>query len=98
MGAAVAISIVNDRTAASIGDGATLTCADDLTLAADGSHAMATEAKTGASGGGVSIVPSVAVAISNVSSTATIGSGGATSISGTLTATATLNASALTRA
>ncbi len=75
LGISFALSIVNDTTSAGIEDTGVLTNAHDLTLAANGQHAMTTDAKTGAAGGGVTIVPSISIAISNITSTANIGTG-----------------------
>ena len=98
LGAAVALSIVNDSTTATIEDGALLPSTHDLVLSANGKHVTTTESRTGASGGGVSIAASVAVAISNISSSATIGAGTLLTLTGKLDAKAQLTASAITNA
>ena len=97
LGAAVALSIVNDSTTATIENNALLPSTHDLVLAANGKHVMTTESRTGASGG-VAIAPSVAVAISNISSSATIGAGTLLTLAGKLDAKAQLTASAITNA
>ena len=98
LGISFALSIVNDNTFAGIDDGGMPTNAGNLTLHANGQHAMVTEARTGASGGGVTIVPSIAIALSNVTSRATIGVGGPLAVAGALDAKAELTASAITSA
>ncbi|HTZ06018.1 MAG TPA: hypothetical protein VMB53_09700, partial [Gaiellaceae bacterium] len=98
LGISVALSIVNDTTFAGLEDGSLLTGGDDLTLHAAGSHAMTTTAQTGAAGGGVTIVPSIAIAISNVTSKADIGTGAIVTLTGNLDAKAELTASATTTA
>jgi hypothetical protein len=89
---------VTDDTFAGIEQDGILTGGHDLTLHADGRHAMTTEAKIGAAGGGIAITPAIAVAISNVTSKADIGSGLALSLTGKLDAKAELTASAVTSA
>ena len=51
IGASVALNIVNDSAIAGLEDGAALTGARDLNLAATGTDSMTTEAKGGAAGG-----------------------------------------------
>ena len=89
---------MNDTTFAGLDDGAVLTGGHDLTLHASGAHAMTTQAQTGASGGGVTVVPSISIAISNVTSKATIGTGALLTLTGKLDAKAELTASATTTA
>ena len=59
---------------------------------------MTTQAQTGASGGGVTIVPSISIAISNVTSKADIGTGTLLTLTGNLDAKAEMTASATTTA
>src|SRR5205823_14330106 len=54
--------------------------------------------KTGAAGGKVAVVPSVAISLSNVTTTATVTAGNALNIAGRFSATADQNASAHTTA
>jgi len=99
VGASLALNIVNDSTTAGLGDLATLANATNLVISAANTDAMATDAKMGASGGGVSVSPVVAVSISNVTSSATVGTAVATlTLGGGLTASASGNASVATSA
>ena len=59
---------------------------------------MTTTSKTGAAGGGVSFAPSVAVSLSTVTTTASLGTGGPTALAGNLTVSATQIASVTTSA
>jgi hypothetical protein len=71
----------------------------DLTLGASAAHDMSTDAETGASGGGVSIAPAVAIALSNITTTATVAAGTAIALSGgSFTVTADQTAAAHTSA
>ena len=74
VGASVAIALMDEDTKAAL-EG-TLSGGADLTISAVTQNAMTTSAETGASGGGVSVAPGIAVAISNVKTTA-YASGGA---------------------
>src|SRR5438034_1885991 len=68
IGASVAVAIVDDLTTASLlGQ---LNGGGNLTLTANTSHFLTTHSKTGAAGGNVAVVPSVAIALSNVTTTA----------------------------
>ena len=74
VGASVALNIVPNTTSATIEDGATLTGASDLTLAATGNHTVTTTAVNGAAAkDGTGIGISAAIAIVNNATTATIG-------------------------
>ena len=97
LGISFALSIVNDTTFAGIEDTGLLTNAHDLVLGANGQHAMTTLSQTGAAGP-IAIVPSIAIAISNVTSRANIGTGGLLTVTGKLDATARMTASAVTTA
>ena len=71
----------------------------NVTLAATTSHGMTTHAKTGAAGGKVAVVPSVAIALSNITTTATVGpSGTPLDIGGSFSATTDQSSSANTTA
>ena len=99
LGISFALSIVNDHAFAGIADGGILVNAATLTLHSSDTSAMTTQAQTGAAGGGVTIVPSIAVAISNVSSDASIGAGpDLTVTTGNVDAKAELAAPTLTTA
>ena len=74
IGASFALAIVNESTKATIADGAVLLGADDLTMTATGTSALATEAKTGAKSK-TAVAPAIAIAIHNVYVGATIGTG-----------------------
>ena len=70
IGAAVAVAVVDDITTATITG--TLTGGDDVTLAAATTHLLEVSSETGAKGGDVAITPSVAIALSNVTTRATV--------------------------
>src|SRR5262249_14449505 len=72
IGASAAVDIVTDTTRASLGDGSVFN-GHNLTLQATGTDAMTLTSKTGAASGSVAIVPSVAVALSTVTTDASIG-------------------------
>ena len=72
--------------------------AHDLTLHATSTDTMTTTSQTGAAGGGVAIVPSVAVSLSTVTTDASLGTGAATTLGGALTVAATQTASVTTTA
>ena len=91
IGAGVGVNIVNDSDSATIGDGATLTGARDLTLEASTESSMTTFAKSG-SAGAIAVTPVVAVGISNVSTHADLGTGSLLTLTGAYSATATQSA------
>ena len=97
IGASLALNLVDDTTLAVIAAGASLTAADDLTLDAASAHAMVTDAETGAAGK-VAVAPSVAVAVSNITSRAAIETGPDLLVAGKVDAKAAQTASALTSA
>jgi len=74
VGISVALNIVNDDARSEIIGGATVDTAtsSDVTLTAEGGHAMHTEAEAGAASAGITLVPSVAIGISNIDRTAQI--------------------------
>ena len=98
VGASFALAIVNDTTFAGLENSATLTGGHDLTMRADGRHAMTTQAKMGASSPKVAVAPGVAVVISNVKSSADIGTGTPLILTGSFDAQAKMTASAITSA
>src|SRR6185503_11133112 len=98
IGASVALNLVDDTTTALVSDSASVS-GRDLTLRASAAHDMSTDAQTGASGGGVSIAPAVAVALSNITTTATVAAGTPLDLStGSFSATADQTAAAHTNA
>ena len=97
IGASVALNLVDDTTTATVAAGATIT-GNDLTLRASAAHDMSTDAQTGAAGGGVGVAPAVAIALSNITTPATIDTGAPMTIGGALAASADQTASALTNA
>lgn len=81
IGASVAINIVANESRAELADGATLNGADNLTVAATGEHAMATEAEAGSSGG-ISVTPVAAISVSDNQTIARLGAGNALDLAG----------------
>src|SRR6185437_3452629 len=73
VGASVALNLITDTTTATLDDGISLTGAANVTLNATAGDAAITEAKMGATGGKVDIAPAVAVTLSNVTTTARVG-------------------------
>ena len=101
IGASVAINVVNDTTSASVGNDVALLGVDDLAMTADATDATTTTANGGASTGAdasFSLGAVVAITISNVTTSASVGTGPALSISGGLTAHAIQTASTTTTA
>ena len=96
LGASVALSLIDDVTTAGLTG--TLGGGHNVALSASTIDLAHTNAKTGAAGGNVSIVPSVGITLSNVTTRAFVGAGTALSISGAFGATADQTASALTSA
>ena len=96
IGASVGVAVIDDKTTANLNG--SLTGGHDLTLASSTTHAATVSAKTGAAGGKVAVVPSVAIAISNVTTTATVVDGNTLDPSGDFSATADQTASAHTTA
>ncbi|HLX80288.1 MAG TPA: leukotoxin LktA family filamentous adhesin, partial [Burkholderiales bacterium] len=72
IGASVAVNVVANRSTAEIQDDAALTNPGSVTLKANGVFDMLTQTEAG-SAGGVSITPSVAISLSDNSTTASIG-------------------------
>ncbi|HET7465666.1 MAG TPA: hypothetical protein VFL29_03300, partial [Candidatus Dormibacteraeota bacterium] len=99
VGASVAVNVVNDTTSSGLQDSSVLTGAHNLTATSNDSDRMVTVANGGASAGSsgtVAFSAQVAIAISNVTTTASVGTGSPLSISGGLTFSATQNASTTT--
>ena len=92
IGASVALALVDDSTTASLTG--TVNGGDDLTLTATTVNGAVAHAKTGAAGGNVTIVPSVAITLSNITTSALVSDGIGLSISGAFSATADQSASA----
>ncbi|UZJ27066.1 hypothetical protein RHODO2019_19090 (plasmid) [Rhodococcus antarcticus] len=89
VGAGVAVNIVNDAGTAAVGNGASLVGAASLGLTASTTDTMTLLAKAGSSGATVAITPVVSVAVSNVATNATIGTGATLVLAGGLRADAT---------
>ena len=94
IGASVALNIVNDEAIAQVADGATfnVTTNDAASIIASGGHSVTTNAEAGAGSTGISLVPAIAITISNVDRIARIdGDAGdpAVSLGGALTIQAT---------
>ena len=89
LGASVALAIVNDSVTAELGNGATLTGANNLSLSATSSDTVATTAQMGSSGS-VAITPSIAISIVHNTTKADLGTVGSSplSIGGNLTVSA----------
>ncbi|HEY3485969.1 MAG TPA: hypothetical protein VGK49_11325, partial [Ilumatobacteraceae bacterium] len=97
VGASVAINLVFDTTNAGLVDGAALTNPDSLTIAATTTDTMETKIKTGAEGGNA-IAAGVATSFSIITTTASIGTGADVVVDGTVSATATQDATVTTLA
>src|SRR6185295_14851357 len=80
LGASVALSLIDDVTTAGLPG--TLGGGHNVSLSAATIDLAHTNAKTGAAGGNVSIVPSVAITLSNVTTRAFVGAGSALTITG----------------
>ncbi|MGN6127474.1 MAG: beta strand repeat-containing protein, partial [Humibacter sp.] len=74
VGASVALALIQDDTTATLDDGIALTGAGNVSLTATAGDTASAEAKMGASGGKVDVAPAVAITLSNVTTTARIGS------------------------
>lgn len=81
IGASVAVNIVANESRAELSGGATLNGADNLTVAATGEHAMATEAEAGSSGG-ISVTPVATISVSDNQTVARLGAGNALDLAG----------------
>jgi hypothetical protein len=97
IGASVAVNVVDDTTVAQVEDGAVLNGVHDLTLTATSNDSMTTTANGGQDPGGTSssfsLGFSAAISISNITTNATIGTGGLILLTGKLDSTATQTAS-----
>src|SRR5207247_4372117 len=91
VGASVAVAIVDDTTTAELTG--TLNGGRNLVLYATTTHLETTTAKTGAAGGKVAISPEAAIALSNITTTATAPTGNSLVITGSFSATADQTAS-----
>ena len=100
VGASVAVNVVNDTTTAGLPDGSVLVGAKNLTITSTGTDSMTTTANGGASAGSGSLALSaqVAITISNITTSATVGTGPDLTLTGGLTAHATQNATTKTTA
>ncbi|HEV8463176.1 MAG TPA: hypothetical protein VGQ38_20990, partial [Gaiellaceae bacterium] len=100
VGASVAVNVVNDTTTAGIANGTQVDNVKNLTITSIGNDTMVTTANGGASSGSgtVAFSAQVAIAISNVTTTASIGTGAPMTITGALTAHATQTAKVTTKA
>ena len=88
VGASVAINVADNDTHAELVNGATLIGATDLSLSAESTHTMNTEAKGGTTGG-TSITPVVAVSIATYNTKAVLGTDDVTlTVDGALSADA----------
>ena len=96
IGAAVAVSLIDDSTDASLTG--TLVGGRNLTLTANTIDGATSSSKTGAAGGNVSLVPSVAITLSNVTTTALVAPLADLLITGAFGASADQSASAGTDA
>src|SRR6185295_8395997 len=95
VGIGASVAVVDDTTTASITG--TLNGGGSVALAATTEHGLTVHAKTGAAGGDVAVVPSVAIALSNITTVAFVTSGTALSV-GAFSASADQSASAKTAA
>ncbi|HEX5588659.1 MAG TPA: hypothetical protein VFX65_00020, partial [Candidatus Limnocylindrales bacterium] len=100
VGASWAMTVVNDTTTARLPDGSVLTGADDLTVNATSTNTVTTEATGGATtgSGSFSLGAQIAVTVSNVTTSARIGTGSALTLTGALSETATQTATVTTKA
>ena len=100
VGASFALNVINETTSAGLANGATLTGAKSLTLTSNDTDTTTTTADGGASAGSGSIALSaqVAISLSNVTTSATIGTGPDLSVGGAVTAHATQTAKVTTTA
>ncbi|MCX7166746.1 MAG: DUF4347 domain-containing protein, partial [Rhodocyclales bacterium] len=100
VGASVALNIANNTTLAEVANGATITNAGNLTLAATSSNTVTTSAKAGgtAGGSGVGVGGAISTAVVNNSTTADIGTGSTLVLGGALSVTATHRGATVTSA
>ncbi|MFK4837878.1 beta strand repeat-containing protein, partial [Microbacterium sp. ZW T2_14] len=73
VGASFALALVTSDTHARLDDEVSLTGAEALTVAASSVSRTTTEARMGAKGGDVTVTPSIAITVSDVSTTAVVG-------------------------
>ena len=99
IGASFALNVVNDTTAAGLPDGSRLDGTKDLTVTSTGTDTTTTIADGGAaSDGSLALSAQVAISVSNVTTSASIGSGPDLTLTGKLTAQATQTAAVTTKA
>jgi len=84
LGASLALNIVNDRAIAELASAA-VTGAGDIMVLSAGGHTMTTTARAGAGSDGLTVVPAVAISLSNVARTAEITAGPALTATGNVT-------------
>ncbi len=89
IGASVAFSYGEDTTAGYIGNSATLSGANGLTLTSNSVHAMDTDASSGGKGG-TAITPVVAISVADDDAHTTVGAGSNLSIGGNFQASSSL--------
>jgi hypothetical protein len=97
IGASFAINYGQDENEAYIGNGATLSNANNLTLTAIGVHTMQTDATNGGQGA-TAITPIVATSVADDDSSTTLGTGTLLTIGGALLATSSLTNTVSTNA
>ena len=87
LGLSIALSIVIDKTEASVPDGAAIFGARNLSITAHGGHALTTEAENGAAATeGTAVTPVIAISFAEVTSRARLGTlSGTTVLTGGLT-------------
>jgi hypothetical protein len=97
IGASFALNDGQDTNQATIGNGAALTGASNLSLTAAGAHTMLTDATAGGAGA-TGITPVVAISIADDDNAATLGTGALLTIGGALVASSTLSNTVSTNA
>ena len=90
LGASVAFTDGEDTSAAYVGNGASLLGAGSLSLTADSTRAIDSEA-TGGGSGDIAFAPVVAISLSNGTTYAKLGTGGELDVSGDVVVSASLN-------
>ncbi|MBU0751361.1 MAG: leukotoxin LktA family filamentous adhesin [Gammaproteobacteria bacterium] len=98
VGASVGINVGVNTTVAEVGNGATITGANDLGLTAKGSHALANDVTGGAAGADVSVTPVVAATVAVNTTTARLGTGSQLNLLGAYTSSAEQTSSSATTA
>ncbi len=98
VGASVGINVGVNTTVAEVGNGATITGANDLDLTAKGMPSLATDVTGGAAGADVSVTPVVAVTVAVNTTTARLGTGSQLNLLGAYTSSAEQTSSSTTTA